>query len=84
MGHGRADEAADEARGEAGGELASLVSGMDRRVQHHLRRARSAAGAGPARARAPLAAAARPRGSARIVRRERSVTLDVRDKPRNS
>jgi hypothetical protein len=36
------------------------------------------------RLRAPLAAAARPRGSARIVRREGSVTLDVRDKPRNS
>lgn len=43
-------------RGETRGELAGLVSAMDRRVQHHLRRARSAAVAGPARARAPLAA----------------------------
>ena len=43
-------------RGEADGTLGGLVSAMDRRVQHHLRRARSAAGAGPVRARAPLAA----------------------------
>lgn len=43
------------ARGESSGELSGLVSAMDRRVQHHLRRARSAARAGPARTRAPVA-----------------------------
>jgi signal transduction histidine kinase len=43
-------------RGEAEGALAGLVVAMDRRVQHHLRRARSAAGAGPARARVSVAA----------------------------
>lgn len=41
-------------RGEADGELGRLVDGMDRRVRHHLRRARSAAKAGPVRARAVL------------------------------
>ncbi|MCJ2014326.1 sensor histidine kinase [Methylobacterium sp. J-076] len=37
-----------------GGRLAAQVDDMDRRVRHHLRRARAAALAGPARARTPL------------------------------
>lgn len=37
------------------GALARLVADMDRRVRHHLRRARVAAVAGPSRTRAPLA-----------------------------
>ncbi len=37
------------------GALASLVADMDRRVRHHLRRARAAAVAGPSRTRTPLA-----------------------------
>jgi len=36
------------------GTLAAQVDDMDRRVRHHLRRARAAALAGPARARTPL------------------------------
>ena len=36
------------------GDLARLVEAMDRRLRHHLRRARSAAVAGPVRVRAPL------------------------------
>lgn len=43
----------DPAR-DPGGSLAAQVENMDRRVRHHLRRARSAALAGPARARTPL------------------------------
>ncbi len=38
------------------GSLAPLVEGMDRRIRHHLRRARAAALGGPARARVDLAA----------------------------
>ncbi|GJD57316.1 sensor histidine kinase [Methylobacterium dankookense] len=38
------------------GALARLVEGMDRRIRHHLRRARAAAVGGPVRARAELAA----------------------------
>ena len=38
------------------GSLVALVEGMDRQVRHHLRRARTAAVGGPARARVPLAA----------------------------
>ncbi|MDR7037609.1 signal transduction histidine kinase [Methylobacterium sp. BE186] len=38
------------------GSLARLVDGMDRRVRHHLRRARAAAIGGPARSRVDLAA----------------------------
>ncbi|GEO99362.1 sensor histidine kinase [Methylobacterium haplocladii] len=38
------------------GQLSHLVSGMDRRVRHHLRRARAAALGGPTRARSDLAA----------------------------
>jgi len=65
-------------RGEAGGELASLVSGMDRRVQHHLRRARSAAGAGPARARAPLAAhVADLRAAMLRLHADKTIAMDV-------
>ena len=39
------------------GALVNLVSGMDRRVRHHLRRARAAALGGPGRARTDLAGA---------------------------
>lgn len=38
------------------GALAPLVASMDRRIRHHLRRARAAAVGGPARARVDLAA----------------------------
>ena len=38
------------------GSLTGLVAGMDRRIRHHLRRARSAAIGGPSRARVDLAA----------------------------
>lgn len=39
------------------GELTRLVADMDRRVRHHLRRARAAAVTGPSRTRIPLAPA---------------------------
>ena len=47
--------ALDERGRDPAGELHELISQMDRRIRHHLRRARAAAQEGPARVQTPLA-----------------------------